>query len=302
VVVALQFVAIARGTPSTTTCPDLLFFPFEHGEKPGGSQFVVQSSTPIHGRSCFATLVDGQTWCIKGVGWSFGPPYFLQSPKDDQLYFGLFDKRDAEREFKVSQWLTDHGLRTARVAGYVELTEALIQRISGGKPLTFKDGTPLTAVQQYTKTIVPYRVADLAYFNDMQRISSVTETAALCGWPKEPKDFVRAFSAQLAETVLKYQSLDCVNDSLTWDNTTLAAEPIDFEWFSIPGILLPDGTNPTTMLAPRQQKEILYIGEISIQLAALLGINLTIGEILSMVKKKMRADYPWFDTEMHTKF
>ena len=288
----MQFVAVARGIPTPASCPDWLFFPSEPGQAEDGSQFTVRSSTPIHGRSCFATIVNGQTWCVKGVGWSFGPPYFLQSPKDDQLYFGLFDKRDAERELKVSDWLANHGLRTARVAGYVQMTEALIERITGDRPLAFKDGTPLFPVQQYTQTIVPYRVADLAYFNDAKRLQVTTETAAKCGWSKEPVGFVRDFAAQLADTVLKYHALDCVNDSLTWDNTTLAAEPIDFEWFSVPGILLPDGTDPTIMLAPRQQKEVLYIGEISIQLAALLGISISMQEVLDIVHAKLQSDYP----------
>ncbi len=288
----MEFIAVARGVPTPASCPDWLFFPSELGQAADNSQFIVRSTTPIHGRSCFATLVDGKTWCIKGVGWSFGPPYFLQSPKDDRLYFGLFDKRDAERELKVSNWLARHGLRTARVAGYVALTEALIERITGGKPLAFKDGTPLFAVQQYTQTIVPYRVADLAYFNDAKRISVMKETAAMCGWSKEPECFVRDFADQLTDTVLKYHALDCVNDSLVWDNITLAAEPIDFEWFSVPGIVLPDGTDPTIMLEPRQQKELLYIGEVSVQLAALLGISVTLGRVLGRVQEKLRSSYP----------
>ncbi len=288
----MQFIAVARGTPTPASCPDWLFFPAAIHQPSDGSQFTGQSTTPIHGRSCFATLDDGQTWSIKGVGWSFGPPYFLQSPKDDQLYFGLFDKRDAERELKVSDWLASHGLRTARVAGYVGLTESLIEHISGCKTLAFRDGTPLFAVQQYTQTMVPYRVADLAYFNDAKRIDAIAETAAMCGWSKEPDGFVRDFAVQLTNTVLKYHALDCVNDSLTWDNVTLAAEPIDFEWFSVPGIVLPDGTDPTTMLAPRQQKEVIYIGEISIQLAALLGTSITLLEIFEMAREILHSQYP----------
>jgi hypothetical protein len=292
----MQFMAIVRGTPTPDTCPSWLLFPAALQQGGDSPQLTVHSTTPIHGRSCFATLEDGQTWCVKGVGWSFGPPYFLQSPKDDQLYFGLFDKRSAERELKVSDWLASHGLRTARVAGYVELAAALLERISGGKPLAFKDGTPLFAVQQYTRTIVPYRVADLAYFNDAQRTRALTETAAICGWSKEPDGFVRDFANQLADTVLKYHALDCVNDSLTWDNTTLAAEPIDFEWFSIPEIVLPDGTDPTTILVPRQQKEVIYIGEITVQLAALLGTRITLGEVLGMVHEKLQSTYPQRET------
>ena len=287
----MQFTAVARGTPTSATCPDWLFFPAELRQTTDYAKFTASSTTPIHGRSCFVTLVNGQTWCIKGVGWSFGPPYFLQSPKDDQLYFGLFDKRDAERELKVSDWLANHGLRTARVAGYVALTDALVERITGGKPLAFKDKTPLFPVQQYTQTIVPYRIADLAYFNDAKRIRVMMETAEICGWLKEPDGFVRDFAAQLADTVLKYHALDCVNDSLSWDNITLAAEPIDFEWFSVPGIVLPDGTDPITMLAPRQQKEVIYIGEITIQLAALLGISITLAEVLGVVRKKLQSGY-----------
>lgn len=288
----MRFVAIARGTPTPASCPDWLFFPAALQQDADHVQVTVHSTTPIHGRSCFAILEDGQTWCVKGVGWSFGPPYFLQSPKDDQLYFGLFDKRDAERELKVSNWLASHGLRTARVAGYVGLTESLIERISGGKPLAFKDGTPIFPVQQYTRTLVPFRIADLAYFDDTKRFRTITETAVICGWSKEPDSFVRDFAAQLADTVLGYHALGCVNDSLTWDNTTVAAEPIDFEWFSAPGILLPDGTDPGIELTQRQQKEMIYIGEITIQLAALLGTSVTLGEILGMVQDKVRATYP----------
>ena len=272
--------------------PQIIFLPESYrflAKYPAAWQAV--SPTPIHGRTCFATLDDGQTWAVKGVGWSFGPPYFLQSPKDAQLFFGLYDRRDAERELEVSDWLLKHGLRTARVAGYVELPDIWVNRIANGQKLTFRDGTPLIPVQQYTQTITPYRVADLAYCNDARKAELIAETATLCDWPKDVDGFVGAFTSQLIETVLKYHALNCVNDSLSWDNCTLAAEPIDYEWFSVSGILLPDGTEPTIRLHERQQKELIYIGEISIQLAALLEGSITMLTVLEQIQAHLQQHY-----------
>lgn len=249
-------------------------------------------STPIHGRARFVTLDDGLTWLVKGVGWTFGPPYFLPSPKDAQLYFGLYDRRDAVRELKVSAWLEARAIRAARVGGYTEMPEAWVQRIGRGRPLCYKDGTPLNPVRLYTHTLIPHRVADLAYFDDARKVAAVAETAGLCVWPTDPDGFVRAFAAQLTDTVLRYHALDCVNDSLSWDNCTLAAEPIDYEWFSVPGIPLPDGTEPTIRLAERQQKELIYIAEIAIQLAALLQTRVTLMDTLEPLRARLRVDYP----------
>ena len=274
-------------------CPNAILLPEPYTENVVGlSSWQAVSPTPIHGRTCFATFDDGQTWAVKGVGWSFGPPYFLQSPKDAQLFFGLYDRRDAERELEVSNWLLEHGLRAARVAGYVELPDIWVDRIANGQKLTFRDGTPLIPVQQYTQTITPYRVADLAYCNDAHKAELIAETATLCDWPKDVDGFVGAFTTQLIETVLKYHALDCVNDSLSWDNCTLAAEPIDYEWFSVPCIVLPDGTEPTIRLHERQQKELIYIGEISIQLAALLESSVTMLIVLEQIQSHLQQHYP----------
>lgn len=287
----LNFISVAIGKTIETNPPNKIFLPSEFCKKEGGNNYGI-SPTPIHGRACFVTFDDGQTWAVKGVGWRFGPPYFLQSPKDAQLYFGLYDKRDAERELAVSNWLLEHGIRSARVAGYVEIPGEWIEQISNNQALTFRDGTPLIPVQQYTKTITPYRVADLAYCNDAKKIELVKQTALLCGWPTDIKAFIDSFMLQLIDTVLEYHALDCVNDSLSWDNCTLAAEPIDYEWFSVPTITLPDGTVPTIRLIERQQKELIYIGEIIIQLAALLDTSITMLSVLEKIQNTLTDKYP----------
>jgi hypothetical protein len=275
------------------TIPKVIFLPeYYRNLSKNNASLCGFSPTPIHGRTCFVTFDDGQLWAIKGVGWSFGPPYFLQSPKDAQLYFGLYDKRDSERELAVSNWLFEHDIRSARVAGFVEIPCEWVERISNGKPLTFRDGTPLIPVQQYTKTITPYRVADLTYCNDTRKLALIKETAALCGWPEDINSFVHSFTLQLIDTVLQYHALDCANDSLSWDNCTLAAEPIDYEWFSVPNIILPDGTDPTIRLIERQQKELIYIGEISIQLAALLETSITMLSIFEIIQTMLIHQYP----------
>lgn len=288
---ALKFVNVAIGKKTGVDLPDKIFLPSGFCKNEDGNDCGF-SPTPIHGRACFVTFDDDQTWAVKGVGWSVGPPYFLQSPKDAQLYFGLYDKRDAERELAVSNWLFEHDIRAARVAGYIEIPCEWIERISNNQALTFRDGTPLIPVQQYTKTITPYRVADLAYCNDAKKIELVIQTALLCGWSTEINTFIDSFTLQLINTVLKYHALDCVNDSLSWDNCTLAAEPIDYEWFSVPTIILPDGTEPTIRLIERQQKELIYIGEISIQLAALLGTSMTMLSVLEKIQTRLINHYP----------
>jgi hypothetical protein len=95
----------------------------------------------------------------------------------------------------------------------------------------------------------------------------------------------------LGRTIGVYHRHDCVNDTLEASNVTLMGEITDFEWFSVPGVPLPDGTEPD-MLVERQQKELLYAAEIGQELGALSGTRVSLQSTLRWCVEEYAAQQP----------
>lgn len=234
------------------------------GDDSCGSEAPVFTISPLHGR--VAAHFDPQNgWTlIKGVGWTYGGPGTLVSPKDDELFFGLCDEVSAEREYLVSQWMQENEIRATPVLGYARIDIENLQ-----KP-AFRNGKAVNPVLLYTRVISPFRVMDLAYLSDLQKSRAIALTALTCGWSE--KHFLYDFFEVLVDNVAMFQSLGGCNDTLDFNNVTLAAEITDFEWVSVPGIPLSWGDG-TCDLEVRRQKEVIYLYEIGIQLASFLAIH-----------------------------
>lgn len=211
--------------------------------------------SPMHGR--VGVVRDDRLGyvSIKGLGWTRGPLGPVKSPKDAQLYFGLYSEKDALREWNVSRFLHSRGVGATRVLGYARNTADAVARHQA-----FADGSRVEPCLLYTQAISPYRVADLPWFDEANRSRVIQEVAVIRRWHAE--NFVERFCVQMVRTMADYHRLGCVNDSLSADNITLAAEITDFEWFTTPEHKLPDGSQFED-LRERRRKEAIYAYEIA---------------------------------------
>ena len=217
--------------------------------------------TPNHGRVAATAGPHNTAILIKGVGWTIGGPNVLLSNKDDELCFGLFDKKSAIREFSVSKILTDIGMSVTQVLGHASIKD---ERLTKAR---YRTGEFISPTLLYTKTRSLFRVNDLIYFSEIQRKKIALSVASVV--EIEPKHYFDWFCKQLGESIGTLHAAGGCNDSLDWGNVTLAAEITDFEWIYIPGVPLPWGDG-TEGLPERQEKEIIYAYEICIRLFFLL--------------------------------
>ena len=219
--------------------------------------FVV---SPLHGRSAAMWLKDGAFVSIKGCGWTWGGPRIRVSPKDPELVFGLLAQSDADREIAVSEWLAERDLDTARVMGAARLTHVP----AGGETVFIAEacwhaGKPMRPTLLYTRVRTPVRVADMPYLNSAVRSLAIAHAAELLGC--EPADASLQFAMTLGERLGRLHKAGCINDTLAPDNITIGCELLDFEWFTVPGIPLPDGTG-LELEHERRRKEMIYALEI----------------------------------------
>ena len=201
---------------------------------------------------------------IKGVGWTIGGPSVLLSRKDDELCFGLYDKKSALREIAVSEYIENLKIPATRVIGYAEIKERLLTKAK------FSSGKPILPCLLYTQTLSPLRVNDLIYFNSNQKLEIVSRIAMI--FDIAPKKYFDWFCIRLSETVAMLHEAGGCNDTLDWSNITLAGEITDFEWIYVPSIPLPWG-NGKINLFERQEKEIIYAFEICVKLSHLLELD-----------------------------
>lgn len=230
-------------------------------EKSGLSCPTVLS--PLHGRSATIFHPNYGNISIKGVGWTLGPIKAYPSPKDKQLYFGLYSLKDGLREFAVSEYLELQKVEATCVHGLATFTPDF-----GCHETFYQDGAPVEPSLLYVKSKSPWRVADLPWLPQQSRAGVISDICNLRGWNQD--EFVRDFCEHLSKTMARYHQLGCINDSLSADNVTLAGEITDFEWFMAPGHPLPDGSQFED--APiRRRKEALYAYEIGCLLAHATG-------------------------------
>lgn len=229
------------------------------------SNFNKQDYSPrvisrLHGRSA-VLLKEGVGFiAVKGIGWTSGGPRIMVSPKDPELIFGLLPATDAIREVAVSEWLQDRNLPGAEVLGRATLIG--IPSSLGHIDLTnarWLNGRCINPNLLYTRTISPVRVADIPLLNASERGLFFDHAFAEMGWSQSTACYLFCFT--LGNSVGRLHAAGCVNDTLSSDNVTICGEILDFEWFTVPGIALPDGTSLEN-LACRQEKEILYLIEV----------------------------------------
>lgn len=219
--------------------------------------FVV---SPLHGRSATMLLKNGDFVSIKGVGWTWGGPRIRVSPKDPELVFGLLGQDDAVREIAVSEWLADRGLHAARVMGAARLTHVPINgTVVSVADARWRGGKPMRPTLLYTRLRTPVRVADLPHLSPSARSLAMVHAATILGC--ELDDASRHFTTTLGEQLGRLHDAGCINDTLAPDNITIGCELLDFEWFTVPGIPLPDGTG-LEREEERRKKEIIYALEI----------------------------------------
>jgi len=215
-----------------------------------------------HGRSCIAYFKGG-FYSLKGTGWNIGSIAVHTSPKDPRLVFGLMGSIEAEREYSVSIQLQNAGILHGQVVAFCSIEDQSL------KTYCFKDGTPVRPAILYTKVICPLRIKDLAWINEPERCDLLCHLfSSNFSLESAYKGFVR----QLMNSVLLLHDHGGVNDSLHYDNVTVASEIVDLEWLYYPGIALPDGSTNVNLIE-RQQKEILYVMEICQGLGHMIGLR-----------------------------
>lgn len=235
--------------------------------------------SPFHGRSLCIYHKEFGRISIKGGGWTLGPINFHPSPKDKQMYFGLYSLKDGLREWEVNQFLRFHKVHATHVLGLASFNPEGL-----ANPLLFQDGSPVEPSLLFTQSQSPWRVADLVWLSPNELTQVVEEVCTIKAWRSE--HFIEHFCQQLASTMAHYHRLGCINDSLSWDNVTLAAEITDFEWFTTPEQALPDGSQfENTDL--RRRKEAIYAYEIG----CLLSRALKRPEAASIVIKTLQKSY-----------
>jgi len=215
-----------------------------------------------HGRSCIAYF-KGDFYSLKGTGWNIGSIAIHTSPKDPRLVFGLMGSIEAEREYSVSIQLQKAGMLHGQVVAYCSIEDQAL------KAYCFKDGTPVRPAILYTKVKCPLRIKDLAWIDTSERCDLLCH---LFPFNLSLESAYKGFVRQLMSSVLLLHDHGGVNDSLHYDNVTLACEIVDLEWLYYPGIKLPDGSTNINLIE-RQQKEILYVMEICQNLGHMIGLR-----------------------------
>lgn len=227
--------------------------------------------SPFHGRS--KTIYDSSLgWItIKGGGWTWSKKFYLISKKDKHLVFGLYGEKDAKREIKVSNYLLESKIRAGKVIGWTRLDHFTVNsnRIDISD-ICFSDGSKVYPSLIAYHHIIPVRTADLSFMSHQERTKWIDLTCKSMNWSFE--SYLTNFSRTLGMELARLHQLGGTNDTLTWDNITLAAEWTDFEWFYVPGIPLPDGTT-CEMIEERQWKSCIDAFEVVDKLAALIEPN-----------------------------
>jgi hypothetical protein len=281
-------IVAAQAAGAVDVLPGVYKHPDDCVEAGAGGPFY--SVSHRHGRSV-VTWLEALGWvAIKGVGWIPGPVPVLPSPKDPELVFGLYDAAAARRELAVSERLHELGIPCARVLGYALFADADLPRnLRAIVQTRFRTGALVEPAFLYTQSLSPLRVTDLAYLDDNRRNEALRHMSQSFGC--DCTHLVRAFMGTLGRTIGVYHRHDCVNDTLEASNVTLMGEITDFEWFSVPGVPLPDGTEPD-MLVERQQKELLYAAEIGQELGALSGTRVSLQSTLRWCVEEYAAQQP----------
>jgi hypothetical protein len=218
---------------------------------------------------------------IKGVGWVHGPPWAYNSPKDDQLYFGLLDKKSGLREIAVSDWFQKNEILSTKVIKCVELDRDDLNLLGIKLPPRFKNGIYVEPVALVTESLSQFRVNDFSPAIYPNWLDGFNKLNSAPGNENSSREKIKVFCKKIVHSINRYQYLGATNDTLSADNVTLAGEITDFEWVYVPGIPLPDGWTDK-QLFERQSKEAAYFIDIILSLCEGLQTSLTIKEIATI--------------------
>lgn len=245
-----------------------------------------------HGRSVAVKEDDFSWFLIKGGGWNYNGPVLYRSQKDSELFFGLFDEKDAIREMQVSQALEKISDNFPKVIYYKKFEDYdLPKEYDFLKTVKHTNGNFVVPCLLYTKAVTPLRVADLAFFNDKVKeeiINIYSEYLKI-----NSNDFIDTFIKILAQHVGIMHKNGFINDSLEYSNITMLGEIIDYEWVTAPDILLPDGSKGDIIQNERKEKEIFYAVETVILLKSMLYQDYNFFEIY----EKFIAEYNKYNNE-----
>jgi hypothetical protein len=232
------------------------------------------SISPLHGRACIKYFEDNY-YSLKGTGWTFGGPSYFMSPTHEELFYGLLPEDYAKKELLISDVLNEKGFLAGRVIGYGLL---------GGLFSSLEvDNKPFNPSILYTQMVSPYRIADLIYFNLEKRRKLFQETYIASNphlkiIKNSLNDLFWDFAKKLSIANNRLISMGGVNDSLMWDNITLACEIVDFE-----NIYLPEINSKHTLnhlrLDDRQKQSYIWLFELLFKMVHVLELDITFQEI-----------------------
>ncbi len=177
-----------------------------------------------HGRAVVMKIDDFNWISIKGIGWMFGGPEIFRSRKDENLMYGLMDEDDAKRELIVSKYLQSINPNAPKILGYKSFREIENARERYGYILDVKhtNGKMVEPCVLYTLAKSPFRMSDVAFFNDKAR------EEMLCFYSNyfecRRDEYIYKFAYKLGEQIGLFHERGIINDSLYWDNITLWGE------------------------------------------------------------------------------
>jgi len=239
-----------------------------------------------HGRAVTMKISDLEWINVKGIGWTFGGPYIYRSAKDERMMFGLMDKADAQRELQVSEFLQTINPYAPKILSYKLLSDIENAKSRYGEIINIKhtNGKAVEPCVLYTLSKSPFRMADIAFYTDKDKEEILN---FYCNYFKtDRKGFIPAFAFKLAEQIGLYHNKGVINDSLYWDNITLCAEIVDYEWLTVPGMVLPNGQDAEHIMPKeRKEKEIVYAVEATLRMTRLFHLDTDFYTILDALIK-----------------
>lgn len=248
-----------------------------------------------HGRAV-TMKIDDLAWInIKGIGWTFGGPQIFRSRKDENMMYGLMDEDDAEREFTVSKYLQQLTPDAPKILGYktfasLENAESRYADIVNIKHTNGKEVKPCVL---YTQCKSPFRMSDVAFYNDADRQEMLTFYSNY--FECTPQEYIYKFAHKLAEQIGLFHAKGIINDSLYWDNITLCAEIVDYEWLTVPGMVLPNGQDAEHYIPDeRKEKEIVYAIEAILRMAELFQLKADFYRVLDALIEGHQIHNPDF--------
>lgn len=240
-----------------------------------------------HGRAVSACENCLKWINIKGIGWQFGGPAILRPRKDRELIFGVMEEKGAKRELEVSEYIQKLGPSLCpKVLKYIRVAD-LCDEIYRNNPnlsdndrktldtivnLKYNTGETVNPSILYTQMKSPFRIADLAFFKDEDK-SKILDFYCRYFLAKK-SNFIERFAKRLGFNIGFLHENGIINDSLYYDNITLCAEICDYEWLTVPGMLLPNGQDASNIMTDeRKEKEIIYAIEAVLRLAGMLQLE-----------------------------